>query len=930
MLIGREAELDTLKSALAESATNRAKTVVIEGPVGSGKTELLEALAAGAAAAGAVVLRAAALRWEGDLPFGVLRQLVDSPSLPRESGRRLQALLDEDEATTDPGAAERLAPVRAARMQKFCAALHEVLRDRLVFIAIDDLQHVDNISLQYLLYIAGRSRSTRLMMVFTEALYYAQRDPAYRTEFLRQPNFQRIRLNCLDRAGTAEVLAAHHPPLASDDSAVTDIYAMTGGNPLLLRALLEDRLMAPAPSCQRELPEPVIATEAFSHAVLTCLDRSGPMAAKVVDGLVVLGEASTLDSLSRLCDLPRVAVAQGLRALEAAGVVQDWHFRHPAARAGVLEAMDPEYRRQLHHRAAILLYVDGAPAATLAPYLRAAECIDEPWTVSVLRDAAEEVLAEDHDRLAVEYLELAHRLCTDAQQCVEIRIRTAVILRRNNPSATEKIAEELLAELEAGRVAPQQYLAVADLFIMHRRIDEANAVIGALRKVTGERSPEPATPLSMIMETYYPWAQGRLITAEGKGDSTQILTPGSDPQGRQQLVPWNLGLATSENDVQAAAQELLQRSVLTDATLDHICTAVKCLMFSDRLEAARHWCETFLDETARRKAGGWYALFAGMRAEVAWREGNLEDVETYSRAGLDRIPEHKGSVLAGVLIGLQLMAQTTMGNYEAGARTLNHPASESLFGSAYGMVYLRARGHYHLSTNRLNIALEDFLTVGRLAHRWGVDQPTWAPWRGDVAEVLLRLGEREEAEKLLTEQLARTDGGCARIRGLSLRLLAGTAELSERTPLLTRAVAQLQASGDRLEMARALYDLGETHRVLGDTTQAAMAQRRAWQLAKECGAEPLCARMRLEHNDEIWDSMAQGATVDTREAKLSDSEKRVAVLAACGYSNRDISSRLYITVSTVEQHLTRVYRKLKIGGRQQLPIDLQFEMSEIV
>ncbi|MEK8170202.1 helix-turn-helix transcriptional regulator [Streptomyces sp. M19] len=51
-------------------------------------------------------------------------------------------------------------------------------------------------------------------------------------------------------------------------------------------------------------------------------------------------------------------------------------------------------------------------------------------------------------------------------------------------------------------------------------------------------------------------------------------------------------------------------------------------------------------------------------------------------------------------------------------------------------------------------------------------------------------------------------------------------------------------------------------------------------------------------------------------------------MAACGYTNRDISTRLYITVSTVEQHLTRVYRKLRIEGRQQLPTGLQFEVIE--
>ncbi|MGX5187470.1 helix-turn-helix domain-containing protein [Streptomyces avermitilis] len=41
-------------------------------------------------------------------------------------------------------------------------------------------------------------------------------------------------------------------------------------------------------------------------------------------------------------------------------------------------------------------------------------------------------------------------------------------------------------------------------------------------------------------------------------------------------------------------------------------------------------------------------------------------------------------------------------------------------------------------------------------------------------------------------------------------------------------------------------------------------------------------------------------------------------MAASGYTNREISVRLYITMSTVEQHLTRVYRKLKINGREEL------------
>ncbi|MFJ9841588.1 AAA family ATPase [Kitasatospora sp. NPDC101155] len=59
---------------------------------------------------------------------------------------------------------------------------------------------------------------------------------------------------------------------------------------------------------------------------------------------------------------------------------------------------------------------------------------------------------------------------------------------------------------------------------------------------------------------------------------------------------------------------------------------------------------------------------------------------------------------------------------------------------------------------------------------------------------------------------------------------------------------------------------------------------------------------------------------ETREpaAILSGAEYRVAELASAGHSNREISRKLYIATSTVEQHLTRAYRKLKVQNRHQL------------
>ncbi|MFD4655575.1 AAA family ATPase [Kitasatospora sp. NPDC058444] len=71
---------------------------------------------------------------------------------------------------------------------------------------------------------------------------------------------------------------------------------------------------------------------------------------------------------------------------------------------------------------------------------------------------------------------------------------------------------------------------------------------------------------------------------------------------------------------------------------------------------------------------------------------------------------------------------------------------------------------------------------------------------------------------------------------------------------------------------------------------------------------------------------APGAASCSVLTGLSRAELRVARLAAQGDSNREISDKLWITVSTVEQHLTRIYRKLNLSGRAGLADLLRAEL----
>ena len=114
----------------------------------------------------------------------------------------------------------------------------------------------------------------------------------------------------------------------------------------------------------------------------------------------------------------------------------------------------------------------------------------------------------------------------------------------------------------------------------------------------------------------------------------------------------------------------------------------------------------------------------------------------------------------------------------------------------------------------------------------------------------------------------------------------------------------------------------------GDVGKARLIVRRAWHLAKECGAEELCYSLLPKPANGAKTAAAENPQADAKPpGLLSDAEMRVTSLAAQGYTNREISGKLFITVSTVEQHLTRAYRKLNIRHRQELPTSLELHAA---
>jgi DNA-binding CsgD family transcriptional regulator len=138
------------------------------------------------------------------------------------------------------------------------------------------------------------------------------------------------------------------------------------------------------------------------------------------------------------------------------------------------------------------------------------------------------------------------------------------------------------------------------------------------------------------------------------------------------------------------------------------------------------------------------------------------------------------------------------------------------------------------------------------------------------------------------------------------------------------AAAELAADIAPLERIAALIELGRTLRQRRERARAREPLREALTDARERGA------VRLAGHAEAELLAARGRPPKSTQAgdELTPSERRIADLAAAGTSNREIAAALFLSVRTVETHLTSVYRRLGIGSRRELPDALTHSTGE--
>lgn len=908
-------ELELLPAMFAECVGGSGRLVLISGGLATGKTTLLHAFLEHAGEHGALVLTAAGARTERALRLGVIWQLFRSAGLKPEALDEVSRIFDfAPRAPVENGPEPSTVPLADSdAVRAVCSALRALAGDRPIAIGVDDLQFVDPVSLQILLYLRRSMNSDRLMMVLTEWERPGMARPLLRAELTRQPHGQ-INVAPLSEAGVMEFVSQR---LGARTAALVapGYYQLSGGNPLLTNALIEDHGRR-----GEDVDTPVVG-RAFRSAVLDCLHRWDPEFRTVAGGLAVLGDRATPDIVAELVGMNPHTVSQILDVLQTAGLVtESGRWRHSEITLTVVESLSPEDTTRLHTRAAEILHRHGVDAEEIAGHLLAAGSAPGPWASRVLQYAADQSATRDTG-LAVKYLELAMLGGADSHELVALRSALVRVAWRANPSVVARHLPPLEDKLYAGELAWRDAVPMIRFHLWQGDVGTAARQIQAMHDLTGPSDARTTAELRLACE----WIYGSLH--DRVPDSVRAILTATD-RTTGSMSPW-LRTATvnrrwacgASADVASTAEHILQ-SCLGDVLPEVGATALMALDDINRQGRARLWCDTLLAETSQRQATTWQAVLGCVRADLAWRRGDLIAARSRASAALDLLSTQCWGVLIGLPLSILVLTDIAMGKPEAAAETLDRTVPEAMFGTAFGARYLHARGTYYLTTGKTLAAVDDFERCGAWLRGGESDVPTVVPWRSDLAWAYLELGMRKQAKDLVQDQLKRRGAkDSSRIRAAALRVLASCSELNDRAPLLREAIQLLEGCTDRLEMIRALADLSQVHCDLGEMGNARLVMRNAEQLANACRAEILPARQRGRQDQPTRDYRAAEPRIVGMTA-LSQAERKVAGLAAHGHTNREISRKLYITVSTVEQHLTRVYKKLNVSGRTDLAAEL--------
>jgi DNA-binding CsgD family transcriptional regulator/DNA-binding transcriptional ArsR family regulator len=922
LLLDRDEELGQVAERLESACVGAGSAVLVEGPGGIGKTELVLAAERAARSRGMSVASARGAELEREFAFGVVRQLLE----PAVSGTDGPALLEGAAALATPVFESPSAgPVGGVLAERSFAVLHGLywlcanLADRApLLLAVDDIHWADPPSLELLSYLARRVGELPMVLVVAsrpgeaaveELLGELGADP--RALVLRPRGLGPDAVAELVRAGTGQ----------TPDSAFLDACrAVTGGNPFLVRELAREvgeRDIAPAAGEAGHVLE--LGPRTVARRLLARLGRTSPHAVSVVRAVAVLGADAEVRHIARLADLAGSEVGAALDSLEAAGIVTAGRpvgFVHPIVRSAIHVAMPAGERARLHARAALILRDEDATPERVASHLLAVEPAGEPATVELLVAAAREALARGAPSSAASYLRraLAEPPDPNERPALLAELGSAESLVGDTRAIEHLgVALDSAADAEPRRLAA---VALARFLVLSGEPGRAAAIFQEAR--TGSerwalRLEASAVAAGTGDAEAAPRMSARLARLRELADEDPDVPP---------VVFAALAIAGAQaNEPADGVAALAERAMagheprgLGWATgLVAIFTA---LLFSERYDRADAAVEEGLAIVRGRGSAVHFAMCSAMRSCLALRRGALGDAEEDARAALEAAPRQAhgfyGMFALATLVE-SLLERARLEEAEHELERIGVP--ECATAAPYGAL-LHARGRLYLARQRPNEALEDFLAGGRHLTRGLCVSPSAVPWRSGAALAQLALGRRDAARAQAAEEVALArDLGAPRALGVALRA-AGLAEGGDgELAMLEESVSSLEASQAPLELARSLAELGAALRRRGRRSDAREHLRRALDLAHRCGGERVAEQA---HTDLLATGARPRRVLLTGPSSLTASERRVAGMASQGLTNREVAQALFVSLRTVETHLTHAFQKLGIDSRAEL------------
>lgn len=875
-LLERGEELATVTAALERAAGGDGAVIVIEGPPGIGKTALLEAARGEALDSGFRLLTARAGEHEREFSWGVVRQLFDPV---------LAAATDEELAALWRGPAEAARPLFQAtglgpEHDSSFAVSHglfwlaaNIADERPVLLVVDDLHWCDGSSLSFLDYCARRLDGLPLAVLGTLRPREPGADHALLDAFCTNPSAVLVRPQPLSEAGSAAFLEAQLDELPGPGVAAAS-HRATGGNPLLLSELART-LRSRDP---QDDPADVIASggPAVARTVAIRMRNASADARRLVQAAAVLGDEWPLATAVAIAELDAAAdaAARQLVGIDVLKPGASMSFVHPVVRAAIYEDIGPLERSRLHARTAEILEAGGAPLERVAGHLVHVHPAGDPAAFAKLRDASRSALASGDMGAAVTLLRRALAEPPPPEQ------RTGVLAALGFAAAMRDAPAAIgyLTEAFDGAEDPRVRAAIAELLIRSLQfMEEPRRAVDIGSRVLGELGPEhdverrrleaALIELDLMRRAGLGWVRDRIQGAASiePADYAACAQISLAVGARMRALE-----ITADETVAEVGRALAGGRLLHEAqgSIAQVIPAI-ALAVADRPGHGISVCDDALRASERTGSALGYVANRIFRAWCHDRAGNVEEVaadaEEAVRAGTayGTAPAitWSSALWAEALIEMDQLEQAerrllTLGPLEDIPNRW-HWLTTKLAWSRL----LRLRGD---AERALQLARE----VGAAYEELGGLNPAYIPWRFRASEALLMLPDRSEEARAFaaeTVELARRWGAPSGI-GAALRLQA-LAEPDDAEELLTESVAVLEGSEARLERARSLVELGA-------------AQRRA--------------------------------------SSLTPSERRTAELAAQGLSNREIAQQLFVTVKTVEVHLSNTYRKLDIRGRPQL------------